>query len=315
MVHAAAAAGADAVKAQTYTPETITLLSDRPEFVVAFGPWSGRRLFDLYAKAATPWEWQPELSAEANRLGMEFFSSAFDPTAVEFLESIGVPCYKIASFELVDVPLIERAAATGKPLIMSTGMATRAEIDEAVRAARAAGARDIALLVCTSAYPASARDARLRRIPDLAATFEVVAGLSDHTLEPEVPIAAVALGAKVIEKHLTLRRADGGVDSSFSLEPEEFAAMVKSARTTEAMLDEARYGPTEAEAGGLELRRSLFVVRDIAAGEIIDASAVRSVRPASGLHPRHLGDVIGRRTRRDLEAGTPLAWDMLEADS
>jgi N-acetylneuraminate synthase len=312
MVQAAAAAGADAVKAQTYTPETITLRSDRPEFVVAYGPWVGRTLFDLYSEAATPWEWQPDLAAEAASLGIEFFSSAFDPTAVEFLETLGVPCHKIASFELVDLPLIERAAATAKPLIMSTGMANRAEIDEAVHTARAAGARDIALLACTSAYPAPHHDARLRRIPDLAATFGVVSGLSDHTVGPEMPIAAAALGAKVIEKHFTLRRADGGVDSSFSLEPEEFEAMVNSVRTTEAALGEARYGATEAEAAGLGIRRSLFVVSHIAAGEIIEAGAVRSVRPASGLHPRHLGAVIGRRARRDLEAGTPLAWDLIE---
>jgi pseudaminic acid synthase len=311
MVRAAAAAGADAVKAQTYTPDTITLRSNRPEFL-ANGPWAGRTLYDLYAEAAMPWEWQAELAAEAASLGVEFFSSAFDTTSVEFLEAIGAPCHKIASFELVDLPLIECAAATGKPLIMSTGMATLAEIEEAVRAARGSGARDLALLACTSAYPAPAHDARLRRIPHLADTFGVVAGLSDHTIGPEVPIAAAALGAKVIEKHFTLRRADGGVDSAFSLEPAEFAAMVHSVRTTEAALGETRYGATEADASSLQYRRSLFVVRDVAAGEVLTVDAVRSVRPALGLHPRHLREVIGRRARNDLAAGTPLAWELLE---
>jgi len=311
MVHAAASAGADAIKAQTYTPETITLRSDRPEFL-AYGPWEGRTLYDLYAEAAMPWEWQGELATLAAGLGMEFFSSAFDPSSVEFLEDMRVPCHKIASFELVDLPLIECVAATGKPLIMSTGMATLAEIDEAVRVARRAGARDLVLLACTSAYPAPAPDARLGRIPHLAETFGVVPGLSDHTVGPEVPIAATALGAKVIEKHFTLRRADGGVDSAFSLEPEEFAAMVQSVRVVEAACNDATYGPTEADASGLRYRRSLFIVRDVRAGEVLDESAIRSVRPSSGLHPRDLRAVIGRRARVDLEAGTPLAWELLE---
>ncbi len=311
MVQAAAAAGADAIKAQTYTPDTITLRSSRPEFL-AYGPWEGRTLYDLYAEAAMPWEWQETLAAQATGLGMEFFSSAFDPSSVEFLEAMGVPCHKIASFELVDLPLIECVAATGKPLIMSTGMATLAEIEEAVRVARSAGARDLVLLACTSAYPAPAQDARLGRIPHLASTFGVVAGLSDHTVGPEVPIAATALGAKVIEKHFTLRRADGGVDSAFSLEPKEFTAMVRSVRVVEAAVGDASYGPTEADASGLQYRRSLFIVRDVRAGEIIDDTAVRSVRPALGLHPRFLRDVIGRRARADLETGTPLAWELLE---
>ena len=312
LVRAAAGAGADAIKVQTYTPDTITLRSDRPEFM-ANGPWTDRTLYDLYAEAAMPWDWQPALAAEARELGMEFFSSAFDPSSVAYLESMNVPCHKIASFELVDLPLIECAAATGKPLIMSTGMATLAEIDEAVRVARAAGARDVVLLACTSAYPAPAHDARLARIPHLASTFGVVAGLSDHTTGPEVPIAAVAVGAKVIEKHFTLRRADGGVDSSFSLEPAEFAAMVASVRTVEAAIGSAAYGPTEADVSGLQYRRSLFIVRDLRAGDVIDPDAVRSVRPAPGLHTRHLREVIGRRVRRDVEAGTPVDWDLFEA--
>ncbi|HET9728259.1 MAG TPA: pseudaminic acid synthase [Acidimicrobiia bacterium] len=310
MVRAAAHAGADAVKAQTYRADTITLNSRRPEFM-ADGLWAGRSLYELYEEASMPWEWQPELAAEADRCGVEFFSSVFDPSSVDFLVEMGAPCLKIASFELVDIPLIEQAAATGKPLIMSTGMATFAEIEEAVVAARRAGAKAIALLACTSAYPAPASDANLRKIPRLANAMHVVGGLSDHTIGPEVPIAATALGAKIIEKHFTLRRTDGGVDSAFSLEPEEFAAMVHSVRVTESALGEAQFGPTPADAKGVHYRRSLFVTTDVRAGEAFGEHNVRSVRPALGLHPRHLGEVTGRRAARDIEAGTPLDWSML----
>jgi N-acetylneuraminate synthase len=310
LVAAAAAAGADAVKVQTYTPDTITLRSDRPEFLAA-GAWAGRTLHDLYDEAAMPWEWQPELAAAARDLGLEFFSSVFDPTAVAFCESIGVAAYKIASFELVDIPLVEAAAATGKPLVVSTGMATRREIDEVVAAARRAGPCPLALLVCTSAYPAPPHAANLRRIVHLAETFDVVTGVSDHTTGPEVPIVAAALGARIVEKHFTLRRADGGVDAGFSLEPDEFAAMVRSVRTAEAALGAARYGPTEAEATSLQYRRSLYVVSDVAAGDEFTPGNVRSVRPAAGLHPRHLPEVLGRRARRAAGAGTPLSWDLV----
>lgn len=312
MTQAAAKAGVDAVKVQTYTADTITLRSDAPDFR-AHGLWEGRTLHDLYEEAAMPWEWQRDLAFECGRLGVEFFSSVFDLTSIDFLESIGVVGYKIASFELVDLPLIRATAQTGKPLIMSTGMATLDEIAEAVDAARDAGAVDLALLACTSAYPAPASAANLRRIPDLAERFGVVAGLSDHTIGPEVPIAATALGAKVIEKHFTLRRADGGVDSAFSLEPEEFAELIDQVRRAETALGLVAYGPTEADASSIQYRRSLFVARDVAAGTVIDAADVRSVRPGTGLHTRYLDVVIGARATRDLRIGEPLAWDMIDA--
>jgi N-acetylneuraminate synthase len=311
MVRAAAAAGADVVKVQTYTADTITLNSDRPDFQ-AEGLWAGRTLHDLYAEASMPWEWQRDLAKEAEALGVGFFSSVFDTSSIEFLESIGVVAYKIASFELVDIPLIEAAASTGKPVVISTGMGTLSEIEEAVDAARRTGSGEIALLACTSAYPAPASAANLRKIAHLAETFGVVAGLSDHTIGNEVSTAAVALGAKVIEKHFTLRRADGGVDSAFSLEPEEFGSLVHDVRSAEQAIGAPVYGPTDADRSSRAYRRSLFVARDVPAGRTITADDVRSVRPASGLHPRHLPDVIGRTARHDLEAGTPFEWTMVE---
>lgn len=309
MLQAAAKAGADAVKVQTYTADSITLDSDAPDFQ-AEGLWEGRTLHDLYDEASMPWEWQRDLAQEAKTLGVEFFSSVFDLTSVAFLESIGVGCYKIASFELVDVGLIREAASTGKPLIMSTGMATLSEIEEAVDAARSAGSGEIALLSCTSAYPAPVEAANVRKIPHLAETFGVVAGLSDHTIGHEVPVTATALGAKVIEKHFTLRRADGGVDSAFSLEPEEFEELVTAVRKAEAAVGSVYYGVTDADTSSRAYRRSLFVASDVKAGETITTSNVRSVRPASGLHPRHLDDVLGRTAARDITAGTPLSWDL-----
>ncbi len=314
MVRAAAGAGADAIKVQTYTADSITLDSNRPEFQ-AEGLWEGRTLYDLYGEASMPWEWQRDLCQESRRLGVPFFSSVFDLSSIDFLEDIDVAGYKIASFELVDVGLIAAAAATGKPLIMSTGMATLAEIEEAVAAAEGAGANDVALLVCTSAYPAPASAANLRKIAHLAETFDVVSGLSDHTIGNEVPIAATALGAKVIEKHFTLRRADGGVDSAFSLEPEEFKEMVESVRITEAALGEISYGKGEADASSRAYRRSLFIAKPVAEGAVIGPDDVRSVRPGNGLHPRHLSEVVGMRARADLEAGTPLSWDLVSADN
>jgi len=311
MVHAAAKAGADAVKVQTYTADSITLKSDRPEFR-AEGLWEGRTLYDLYAEASMPWDWQADLADEARRVGVKFFSSVFDHTSIDYLESIGVEAYKIASFELVDVPLIEATAATGKPLIMSTGMATLSEIEEAVDAARRGGASDIALLACTSSYPAPASAANLRKIPHLSATFGVVSGLSDHTIGHEVATAATALGAKIVEKHFTLRRADGGVDSAFSLEPEEFAELVDAVRAAQAAVGSVHYGPTEADLSSRAYRRSLFVARDVAAGAVIAEGDVRSVRPANGLHPRHLAEVVGQVARRDIAAGTPASWDLFE---
>lgn len=311
MMHAAAKAGADAVKVQTYTADSITLDSDRPDFM-AEGLWEGRTLYDLYSEAYMPWEWQADLADEARNLGIKFFSSVFDFTSIDYLESIGVEAYKIASFELVDIPLIEATAATGKPLIMSTGMGTLSEIEEAVEAARRTGSGQIALLACTSSYPAPASAANLRKIPHLAETFDVVTGLSDHTIGNEVSIAATALGAKVIEKHFTLRRADGGVDSAFSLEPEEFKALVDGTRIAEEAIGSPHYGPTEADASSVAYRRSLFVAKPVAAGQPIGDGDVRSVRPASGMHPRNLPEVLGRVARRDLEPGTPFDWSMVD---
>ncbi len=312
LVHEAARIGADAVKLQTYTPDTITLKVDSPLFVHGHGsPWAGQSLHDLYAEAYTPWEWQPKLKAVAEGLGLDLFSSAFDPTAVDFLEAMGVPAHKVASFELVDLPLIERMARTGKPLLMSTGMATLAEIEDAVRAARGAGARALALLKCTSAYPAPPEEMHLRTLVDLARRFDCVVGLSDHTLAADVPAAAVALGASIVEKHLTMSRADAGPDSSFSLEPAEFEAMIRSVRTVERALGEVRYGPSEREQQSRKFRRSLFVVTDVRAGDVLSDASVRSIRPGHGLAPKHLPEVLGRRAAIDIARGTPLAWDLL----
>lgn len=311
MVHAAAEAGADAVKVQTYTADSITLDSDAPAFQ-AEGLWKGRTLYDLYSEGSMPWEWQAELGEEATACGIKFFSSVFDMSSIEYLESIGVEAYKIASFELVDIPLIEATAATGKPLIMSTGMATLAEVDEAVAAARRGGATALCLLACTSSYPAPASAANLRKIAHLADTFSVISGLSDHTIGHEVSIAAVALGAAVIEKHFTLDRADGGVDSAFSLEPAEFAELVQAVRTAEAAIGTITYGPTDADRSSIAYRRSLYVARPVAAGAVIAEGDVRSVRPAGGLHTRHLSEVIGTTARRDLSVGEALSWDMVE---
>lgn len=311
MLRAAAGAGADAVKVQTYTADSITLDSDEPAFQ-AEGLWEGRTLYDLYSEASMPWDWQADLAEEARRAGIKFFSSVFDLSSIEYLESIGVEAYKIASFELVDIPLIEATAATGKPLIISTGMGTLSEIEEAVDAARRTGSGEICLLACTSAYPAPAAVANLVKIPHLADTFDVVSGLSDHTIGNEVAIAATALGAQVLEKHFTLRRADGGVDSAFSLEPHEFEALVRGARTAEEAIGAPHYGPTEADASSVAYRRSLFVARDVEAGATIESGDVRSVRPASGMHPRHLPEVIGRSARRKLTVGMPFEWSMVE---
>jgi N-acetylneuraminate synthase len=312
LIRAAKEAGADAVKIQTYTPDTITLRSDREPFRIGGGTlWDGRTLHELYGEAYTPWEWQPKLKAIANELGLDLFSSPFDPTSVDFLEGMGVPAYKVASFELVDIPLVERVARTGKPLIMSTGMATLAEIEEAVSAARRAGAKEIALLKCTSAYPAPPADMNLRTIPHLAEAFGVPVGLSDHTLGIAVPAAAVALGASIVEKHLTLSRATPGPDSAFSLEPAEFKAMVEAIRTVERGLGRVHYGVTAREAASRVFRRSLFVVKDVAAGEVLTEENVRSIRPGHGLPPKHLPEVLGRRAARRLEKGTPLTWEVI----
>ncbi|MGH2383499.1 MAG: pseudaminic acid synthase [Candidatus Limnocylindria bacterium] len=313
LVRAAAAAGADAVKIQTYTPDTITIDADSEYFRIQSGTvWDGKTLHALYAEAYTPWEWHESLQRTADDAGIAFFSSPFDPSAVDYLERLRVPAYKIASFEIVDVGLVRRVAQTGKPMIISTGMATLPEIDEAVHAARDAGAEQIALLKCTSAYPAPASEADLRTIPHLAETFDLPVGLSDHTLGIAVPIAAVALGATIIEKHLTLSRADGGPDAGFSLEPSEFKEMVSQIRTAEQALGRVNYQPTEREAGSRILRRSLFVVADVQAGDAFTPENVRSIRPGHGLHTRHLEEVLGRAATRDVKRGTPMSWDLVE---
>lgn len=314
LVEAAARSGADAVKLQTYTADGLTLDSDEPPFLVGSGtPWSGRRLHDLYLEGSMPWEWQAGLKSLAEARGLQCFSTPCQIDAVEFLLELDVPCFKIASFELVDHALIRAVAATGRPVIMSTGMATMDEIDEAVAAARAAGAKEIALLRCNSAYPAPPTEFDLRTITHMAATWSVPVGLSDHTLGTTVAVAATALGATVIEKHLTLSRQDPSPDSEFSLEPDEFAAMVRAVRETEAALGRLRYGPSPAEMKSVPFRRSLFVVAPIAEGEVFTAENVRSIRPGDGLAPKHLPTVTGRRATRALRPGTPLSWELVGA--
>lgn len=311
LVRIAKDVGADAVKLQTYTADTLTIASDRECFRLDDTLWEGRTLHELYSEAFMPWEWQPELKALADRLGLDLFSSPFDASAVAFLEDMDVPAYKIASFENVDLPLLRTVAITGKPVIMSTGMATLAEVDEAVRTLREGGTGALALLRCVSAYPACPASMHLRTIPHLAKTFDVVAGLSDHTLDATVPVAAVTLGASIIEKHMTLSRDEEGPDSAFSLEPEEFRGMVEAVRTAEQALGNVRYGPTESEERSRVFRRSLFVVADMAAGERFTRDNVRSIRPGHGLHTRHLDDVLGRKAVKRIERGTPLSWELI----
>ena len=312
IIEAAKNAGADAVKLQTYTADTITIASDRKEFRIGGGTlWDGRNLHDLYGEAYTPWRWQPRLKKVAEDLGMDLFSSAFDDTAVDFLEKMGVPAHKVASFELVDIPLIQKMARTGKPLIISTGMASAEEIQEALQTARQAGATQIALLKCTSAYPAPAEEMNLRTIPEMARRFGVPVGLSDHTMGVAAAVAAVTLGACIIEKHLTLSRATPGPDSGFSLEPHEFKTMVEAVRTAERALGEVHFGVSENEEASRAFRRSLFVVEDVKRGETFTEGNVRSIRPGYGLHTRHLGEVLGKRAVRDIERGTPLSWDLV----
>jgi pseudaminic acid synthase len=312
IVHAAKESGADAIKLQTYTPDTMTLACDRTEFHIQGGTiWDGRTLHDLYREAFTPWEWQPRLKKITEDLEMDFFSTAFDPTSVDFLEKIQVPVHKIASFELVDVPLIQRIARTGKPMIFSTGMASLEEIEEAVQSAREAGAAEIALLKCSSSYPAPPEEMNLRTIPEMSRRFGVPVGLSDHTMGIAVPVAAIALGACIIEKHLTLSRSIPGPDSSFSLEPQEFKMMVEAVRTAEKSLGAVKFGPSAREESSKVFRRSLFVVQDMEPGAEFTAGNVRSIRPADGLHPRHLQEILGKRAAREIKKGTPLKWEFV----
>lgn len=312
ILEAAKAAGADAIKLQTYTPDTLTIRCSNECFRIRQGTlWEGRFLYDLYGEAHTPWEWQPKLQGIAMRLGLDFFSTPFDSSAVDFLEQMDPPAYKIASFELVDLALLRRVAKTGKPILMSTGMATLAEIDDAVRAIAEAGGKELAILKCTSAYPAPAEEMNLRTIPHLQEAFGVPVGLSDHTLGTAIPIAGVALGACIIEKHLTLSHATPGPDSAFSLDPEEFRVMVGAVRMAEKALGGVCYAVGEQEAKARAFRRSLFVVRDMKAGEVFTAETVRSIRPGYGLPPKYLENVIGRRAARDMAQGTPLDWDLI----
>lgn len=312
IIRAAKEASADAVKLQTYTPDTLTIECDREPFRIGKGSlWEGRNLYDLYKEAFTPWEWQPRLKAIADGLGLDCFSTPFDDSAVDFLEAMGVPAHKIASFELVDLALIRRIAQTRKPVIMSTGMASLSEIDDAVRAFREAGGTQLALLKCTSAYPAVPDEMNLRTIPHLAAAFGVPTGLSDHTLDSSVAVAAVALGACIVEKHITMTRSAPGPDSAFSLEPQEFKGMVQAIRTAERALGAVNYEVTEKENLSRIFRRSLFVVEDVGAGEIFTEKSVRSIRPGHGLAPKYLPHLIGRAAKVTIKRGTPLTWDLV----
>ncbi len=311
IIHAAKESGADAVKLQTYTPDTITIRSDTSYFRIERGPWAGQTLYDLYTKAFTPWEWQPRLKEEAEKMGLTLFSTPFDNTAVDFLSEMDVPAFKIASFELVDIPLIETIAKKGKPIILSTGMGTLGEIEEAVLVSRRAGNNQIVLLRCVSAYPADPGDANLKTIPNLSETFGVPAGLSDHTLGHEVALTAVVLGACMVEKHLTLTRDEGGPDAVFSSEPHEFKTMVDAIRLAEKASGSVRYGPCVKENENRAFRRSLFVVEDVKKDDKVTDENVRSIRPGDGLHTRHLKEILGRRFKRDVRKGSPFTWEMI----
>lgn len=305
--------GADAVKFQTYTPDTITIDVDDEHFRIKQGNlWAGKTLYQLYQEAYTPWEWQPKLKEIAKDLGLICFSTPFDKTAVDFLEEMDVPAYKVASLEITDIPLIEYIASKGKPVMISTGIATLSDIEAAVNTCRKMGNDQIALLKCTSAYPAPLEDVNLRTIPNLADTFVTVVGFSDHTLGISAPIAAVALGAKIIEKHFILDRNLGGPDALFSLEPDEFRSMVSAVREVEKALGEVKYELTEKTKKSREFSRSLFVVEDVKKGENFTDKNIRSIRPGYGLHPKHFREIIGKKARRDIGKGTPLVWDLVE---
>ena len=312
LIEAAKTAGADAVKLQTYTPETMTIDHDGPGFKIKGGLWDGRQLYELYSEAQTPWKWHPDLFEHAKKVDITCFSTPFDPSAVDFLETFGAPAYKIASFEIVDTPLIRHAAKTGKPLVISTGMAEESEIEEAARTACDSGKGGLALLHCISAYPAPAEEANLARIPALASHYDCPIGLSDHTLGTEVAVAAVALGAAIIEKHLTLARADGGPDAAFSLEPGEFQTLIKSARLAHAAIGRADAERVESEKPNMLFRRSLYAVKDVATGETLTADNVRSIRPGYGLAPKHLPEILGRRAKKAIKRGTPMSLDLVE---
>ncbi|MDP8568085.1 pseudaminic acid synthase [Methylophilus aquaticus] len=313
IVEAAAKSGAHALKIQTYTPDTMTLDIDEREFHISDPKslWLGTSLYKLYGEAYTPWEWHEPIFSRAKELGIIAFSTPFDGTSVDFLESLNVPCYKIASFENTDIPLIKRVAATGKPLIISTGMASTAELDETVRAAREAGCKDLILLKCTSTYPATPENTNILTIPHMRELFGCEVGLSDHTMGVGVSVASVALGATVIEKHFTLNRADGGVDSTFSMEPDEMAQLVVETKRAWEALGKVSYGATEAENKSIQFRRSLYVVKDIKAGEMLTTENLRAIRPGLGLACKYLDKFLGKSVKADVAKGTALRWDMI----
>ena len=317
IVEAAAKTGAHAIKLQTYTADTMTLPVKTGEFFIddERSLWHGHSLHELYQIAHTPWDWHAPLIERANQLGLIAFSTPFDDTAVDFLEALDTPCYKIASFENADLPLIRKVAATGKPMILSTGMATLAELDETVRTARAAGCNDLILLKCTSTYPATPENSHLNTLPHLRDLFGTEVGLSDHTHGIGAGIAAVALGATVIEKHFTLSRAEGGVDSAFSMEPAEMAALVTETERAWQALGGIQYGPTEAEQGSMRFRRSLYIAQDIKAGEVLTRENLRIIRPGFGLAPKYADRLLGRRVTKTVKAGTPMAWDLVLSET
>ncbi|MEX6502159.1 pseudaminic acid synthase [Pseudomonas zhanjiangensis] len=312
IIEEAKKAGADALKIQTYRPDTITLKSDLPDFQIKGGLWAGKTLYELYEWAHTPWEWHAPLFDYARQLGITIFSSPFDNTAVDLLEDLNAPAYKIASFEAVDLPLIRYVASTGKPMIISTGMADAEEIQEAIDAAHEGGCKELAILHCVSGYPAPAEDYNLRTIPDMLQRYGLVTGLSDHTLDNTTAIASVVLGASIIEKHFTLDRNGGGPDDSFSLVPVELAALCQGASTARAALGQVDYGRKSSEQGNVMFRRSLYFVQDLKAGEQVTADAVRSVRPGYGLAPKHLEKVLDMRVKQDVRAGSPVMWGVIE---
>lgn len=309
IIDEAAKAGADAVKLQTYRPDTITLDSDAEEFRIKGGLWDGRTLYELYEEAHMPWEWHKPLFEHAKKVGIPIFSSPFDTTAVDLLEDLNAPAYKIASFEAVDLPLIRYVASTGKPMIISTGMADAEEIQEAINAARDGGCKQLAVLHCVSGYPAPAEDYNLRTIGDMVDRFGLVTGLSDHTLDNTTAIASVVLGASIIEKHFTLDRKGGGPDDSFSLEPADLTALCRDSKTAWKALGQVDYGQKSSEQGNVQFRRSLYFVEDLREGELITAHSIRSVRPGFGLSPKYFDQIVNCKVKRNISSGTPVTWD------
>ncbi len=313
IVEAAAKTGAHALKIQTYTPDTMTLDINKEEFLINNGKslWTGKTLYNLYSEAFTPWDWHKPIFKRARELGIIPFSTPFDETAVDFLESLSVPCYKIASFENTDLALIKRVAATGKPIIISTGMASLSELDETVRTAREAGCNQLILLKCTSTYPATPENSNLLTIPHLKQSFNCEVGLSDHTLGTGVSVASVALGATVIEKHFTLKRADGGVDSRFSMEPDEMTQLVKETKNVALALGKVSYGPLDVEKTSIQFRRSLYVIKDINKGEKLTSQNVKAIRPGFGLAPKYIDKILGKTLRKKVKRGTPITWEII----